>query len=242
MPAASYGSTEPSVSITCARTSSRLSERLIFFVISSSRRSFSVRLNPDAGAVMSAVSSAISERLYQRMKMEEGWGNGETGRRTRYLSPRLPVSSSLRRYIILHPFDRLFRQQLKLQRGRGVLPEEVVDIGREIDDGEARAARGEHLLVARGGAASGCVGVERGDYAGATERREPLLFQPARADEAHRVEAVREERERVREALDEVDDPAARERPERVNIVERGDVSAHVVPARLDACGCGARL
>src|SRR5437763_2873165 len=152
-------------------------------------------------------------------------GERGTGRETRYSSPRLPVSSSPR-----HFFDCRFRQQLKLQRGGGVLSEEVVDIGREIDDGEAETARGEKFLIARGSAASGSVGVERGDDTEATERREPILFQPARADEADGVEAVREERERVCEALDEVDDPAARQRPERINVVERGDVPAHVVP------------
>src|SRR5205085_5474932 len=99
-------------------------------------------------------------------------------------------------------------------------------------------ARGEKFAVARGGAQPGCIGVERGDDTEATERREPILFQPARADEADGVEAVREERERVCEALDEIDDRIARETGERVNVVERGDVPAHVVPARLDARGC----
>ncbi len=46
MPAASYGSSEPSVSITITNTSSRLSDRLIFFVMSSSNRSLSTTVKP----------------------------------------------------------------------------------------------------------------------------------------------------------------------------------------------------
>src|SRR5947209_14244687 len=168
------------------------------------------------------------------MKTEEGRGDREmrkrgdretreTRRRARYLSPRLHVSTSPRLYIILHPFNRLFRQQLKLQRGGCVLVEEVVDIGREIDDGEVETVSGEQFAVARGGAASGGVGVERGDDPESSERREPVLFKSPCADEADGIEAVREERERVCEALDEIDDRIAHEVCERVNVVESGD-------------------
>src|SRR5438067_1186484 len=80
--------------------------------------------------------------------------------------------SSLRPY----PFNRRFRQQFKLQRGGGVLAEEVVNVGREIDDGEAKTARGEQFAVARGGTASGGVGVKSGDDLESSERREPILL------------------------------------------------------------------
>ena len=63
MPAASYGSSESSVSITSASTSSTFKERLIFFVMSSSSRSLSVTLKPAAGAVVFVISSAISGEL-----------------------------------------------------------------------------------------------------------------------------------------------------------------------------------
>src|SRR3954471_202601 len=61
MPAASYGSSEPRVSMTRFSTSSRSSERLIVFVISSSMRSLStvVRLDISGSKLFSGV--AISE-------------------------------------------------------------------------------------------------------------------------------------------------------------------------------------
>ena len=67
-----------------------------------------------------------------------------------------------------------------------MLAKEVVDIAGQIDGGEAQAARGEKLFVAGGGAASGGVWVERRDDSEASERREPFLFEPARADESDR--------------------------------------------------------
>src|SRR5215210_5970695 len=105
----------------------------------------------------------------------------------------------------VHSFKRPFRQKLQLQTCRGVVAEEIVDVGGEFDGGEAEAAGLEEFAVACGGAAAGGVGVECGDDAEATEGREPLLLEPARADEADPGEAVREERERVGEAFDEVD-------------------------------------
>ena len=77
--------------------------------------------------------------------------------------------------------------------------------------GKLRPTLSEHSTVMVGRALARRVTVERCDHAKARERRKPFLFEPACADQADSREAVRRERERVREAFDQVNDLPADE-------------------------------
>src|SRR3954471_712276 len=92
MPAASYGSSEPRVSMTRFSTSSRSSERLIVFVISSSMRSLStvVRLDISGSRLFSGV--AINE-LWIIASAAEDLGCVVVPQ-PRYLDPKLDQCSA----------------------------------------------------------------------------------------------------------------------------------------------------